>query len=121
GELLAVVTLRTLDGERKGPPKLGQEGEARAMMQPPIEPQDTEARAVVQRSVLKRPAARDLHVLHVDLNRLSRVRLLEEFHLAGFPLAGAPQAGQAQVAKPPLDRVPGPRTPIYVWEPGPGT
>ena len=33
GELLPVVTLQTLDGERKGPPKLGQEGEARAMMQ----------------------------------------------------------------------------------------
>src|SRR5260370_15388801 len=66
-----------LDGERKGPPELGQEGEARAMMQPPIEPQDTEARTVVQGGVLKRPAARDLHVLHVDLNRLSRFRLAD--------------------------------------------
>jgi hypothetical protein len=35
GELLPVVTLQPLDGERKGPPELGQEGEARAMMQPP--------------------------------------------------------------------------------------
>jgi hypothetical protein len=32
GELLAVVTLQSLDGEREGPPELGQEGEARAVM-----------------------------------------------------------------------------------------
>jgi len=38
------------------------------MMQPSIESQHAEARTVVQGSVLKRPAARDLHVLHVDLD-----------------------------------------------------
>ena len=32
GELLPVVTLQALDGERKGPPELGQEGEARPVM-----------------------------------------------------------------------------------------
>ena len=86
------------------------------MMQTPIEPQDTEARAIIQGGVLKRPAARDLYVLHVDLNRLSRFRLLEEFHLAGFPLAG-PQAGQAHVSKHPLNRAHGQPDPVHPLEP----
>jgi hypothetical protein len=73
------------------------------MMQTSVEPQDAEARTVVQGRVLKRPAARDLHVFHVDLNRLSRFRLLEELHLAGFPLAGPPQARQPHVPKDPLN------------------
>ncbi len=76
--------------------------------------------ACSRRSVLKRPAARDLHVLHVDLNRLSRFRLLEEFHLAGFPLARAPQAGQAHVSKHPLNRAHGQPDPVYALEPEPG-
>jgi len=62
GKLLSVVTQQTLDLERKGPPELSQEGEARIMMQTPIAPQDTEACAIVQGGVLKRPAARDLYV-----------------------------------------------------------
>jgi hypothetical protein len=87
-----VVALQPREGERERPPELGEEGEARAVMQTPVELQDPKARTVVQGGVLKRPAARDLHVLHVDLNRLARFRLLEQLHLAGFPLAGAPRA-----------------------------
>jgi hypothetical protein len=119
GELLPVIALQPLDGEREGPPELGEEGEARAVMQTPVEPQDAKARAVVQGRVLKRPAARDLHVLHVDLNRLSRFRLLEESHLARFPLAGPPQAGQAHVAKHRLNRAHGQPQPVHALEPKP--
>src|SRR5215469_7925551 len=67
--LLPAVTLQPLDGEGERPLELGEEGEARAVMQPQVEPQDPEARTVVQGSVLKRPAARDLHILDVDLDR----------------------------------------------------
>jgi hypothetical protein len=119
GELLPVIALQPLDGEREGPPELGEDGVGRALMQTPVEPQDAKARAVVQGRVLKRPAARDLHVLHVDLNRLSRFRLLEESHLARFPLAGPPQAGQAHVAKHRLNRAHGQPHPVHALEPKP--
>jgi len=77
GEFLPVVTLQPLDREGEGPMDLREEREARAVMQPPVEPQHAEARIVVQGGVLKRPAACDLHVLHLDLDRLAGFRLLE--------------------------------------------
>jgi hypothetical protein len=43
GEFLPVVTLQPLDGEREGPVELREEREARAVMQPPVEPQHAEA------------------------------------------------------------------------------
>jgi hypothetical protein len=90
-----VITLQPLDRKREGTPQLREEREARAMVQTAIEPQHAEARTVVQGGVLECPPPRDLHVLHVDLNRLARFRFFEEFHLAGFPFAGPPQAGQS--------------------------
>ena len=58
GELLPVVTRQPLDGEREGPPDLREEGEARALVQPPVKPQHAEARTIVYGSELKgqRPA-----------------------------------------------------------------
>src|SRR2546426_396901 len=82
-------------------------------MQPPVETQHAEARTVVQRGVLKGPAPRDLHVLHVDLNRLARLRLLEQLHLAGFTLPGPPQPGQSDVTKDPLNRAHGQPRPVH--------
>src|SRR5262249_36399114 len=38
----------------------------------------------IQGGVLEGPSPGDLHVLHLDLNRLARFRLFEELHLAGF-------------------------------------
>src|SRR5499425_1916510 len=88
--ILSVIALEAPDGERKGPLQLGEEREARAVVQPPIEPQHAEAGAIVQGGVLERPAARDRHVFHIDLDRLTWFRFLEQLHLAGLPLAGAP-------------------------------
>src|SRR5215813_1401601 len=93
GELLPVVTLQPLDGEGERPLALGEEGEARAGMQPPVEPQDPEARTVVQGRVLKRPAARDLHVLDVDLDRLSRFRPSRTASSGGVPACGSAAGG----------------------------
>jgi len=90
GEFRSVIALEAPDGEREGPRQLGEEREARAVVQPPIEPQHAEAGAIVQGGVLERPAARDRHVFHIDLDRLTWFRFLEQLHLAGLPLAGAP-------------------------------
>jgi len=105
-----VVTLQPLDGERERPPELVEEGEARTVMQPPVDPQDPEARTVVQGGVLKRPAARDLHVLDVDWidSPGSPSRTASS---GGVPLAGPPQAGQSEVAKHALNRAMASRTP----------
>src|SRR5437870_563879 len=90
-------------------------------MQPPVETQHAEARTVVQRGVLKGPAPRDLHVLHVDLNGLARLRLLEQLHLAGFPLSRAPQSRQADVTKDPLNRAHGQPGSMHTLQPEPRT
>ena len=116
-ELLPMVALHSFDGERKGPLELSEEREARAVMQTSVQPQDAEARAVVQGGVLKRPTARDPHVLHVDLHRLSRFRLFEQPHLAGFPLAGPAQAGHPDVPKHPLNRAHGEPDPMHALQP----
>jgi hypothetical protein len=86
-------------------------------MQTSVQPQHAEARAVVQGGVLKRPTARDAHVLHVDLHRLSRFRLFEQPHLAGFPLAGPAEAGHPDVPKYPLNRAHGEPDPMHALQP----
>src|SRR5437879_4408659 len=103
GELLPVIALQLADAEGKRPADLRQEHEARALVQPAIQPQDAKARAIIQRGVLERPAARDLNELHVDLDAFASVSLFKELHLPGDSLAGPPQAWQADVAKDPLD------------------
>src|SRR5215475_6672000 len=80
-ELLPVVALQLPDSEGEPPAELGQEGETRTLVQPPIEPQDPKARAVIERGVLEGPPARDLHEFHVDLDGLPRLGLLKELHL----------------------------------------
>src|SRR5262249_12178815 len=92
-ELASVVTLQLPDPEGERPAELGQEREAGALVQPAIQPQDPEARAVVERGVLKGPTPGDLYELHVDLDRFARLGLLEEFHLARRSFAGSPQPG----------------------------
>jgi len=116
-ELLAMVALHSLDGERKGPPELSQERETRAVMQTSVQAQHAVARAVVQGGVLKRPAARDPHVLHVDLHRLSWFRLFEQPHLAGFPLAGPAQPRHPNVPKHTLNRAHGEPNPMHALQP----
>src|SRR5262249_55666664 len=91
------------ESEGEPPAELGQEGETRTLVQPPIEPQDPEARAVIERGVLEGPPARDFHELHVDLDGRPRLGLLKELHLPRHPLAGAPQARQADIPKDSLD------------------
>ena len=86
-------------------------------MQTPVQAQHAEARTVVQGGVLKRPAICDLHILHVDLDRFSRFRLLEEFHLPRFPLAGPPQAGQSHVTEHALNRSHGQPDPMGALQP----
>ena len=119
-ELLPVVALQPLDGKREGLPELGEERQARAVMKPPVEAQHPEAGIVVQGGVLKGPAARDLHELHIDLNGLSGLRLLEELHLPGHALAGAAQARQPEVPEDPLNRAHGEPDPVGALEPEPG-
>ena len=119
-ELLPVVALQPLDGKREGLPELGEERQARAVMKPPVEAQHPEAGIVVQGGVLKGPAARDLHELHIDLNGLSGLCLLEELHLPGHALAGAAQARQPEVPEDPLNRAHGEPDPVGALEPEPG-
>src|SRR5436309_11710568 len=90
-------------------------------MKTPVEAQHAEARAVVQGGVLKGPAACDPHELHVDLNRLSRLGLFEQLHLAGLALARAPEARQPDVTEDPLDRAHGEPNPVHALEPQPST
>src|SRR5262249_6623655 len=102
GELPAAVALQPADGggqRREHPP---QEGQARGVVQRPIEPQDTEARAVVEGGVLERPATPNPDELHIHLDGIARLGLLEEFELARGPLAGAPQVRQAEIDEDPL-------------------
>src|SRR5262245_54694773 len=103
-EFLPVVALKLPDPERKSAAQLGKKRQARALMQPSIEPEDPEACAVVERGVLKSPAARDFHELDVDLDAFPWLGLFKELHLPGHSLAGPPQAGKAQIPKDPLDR-----------------
>jgi hypothetical protein len=95
---------------RKGNARQSSARNARLELQPAIQPQDPEARAVVERGVLKGPTTGDLYELHVDLDRFARLGLLEEFHLARRSFAGSPQPGQADVAKYSLDGPDGDRT-----------
>src|SRR5712691_7808068 len=89
-------------------------------MKTPVEAQHAKARTVVQGGVLKGPASCDLHELHIDLNRLSGLRLLEELHLPGHALARASQARQPDVTEDPLNRAHGEPDPVPALEPQPG-
>jgi hypothetical protein len=102
GELLPVVALQLPDPEEKCPAELGQEGEARALVQSAIEAQDAKARAVIQRGVLEGPAPRDLHKLDVDLDGLAGLRLFKQLHLSRHPLLGPPD-----IPKDPVNRADG--------------
>jgi hypothetical protein len=99
-----VVAPEFSDPDGKRAVELAQKRQARALVQPAIEPPDTKPRAVIEGGVLKGPAAGDLHEFHVDLNAFARLRLLEQLHLPGDPLRGAAQAGQADISEDPLDR-----------------
>jgi hypothetical protein len=76
-------------------------------VQPPIEPQHANARAVIEGGVLEGPSASNLHELHVNLDRFPWLSLLEELQLARHALTGPTQARQADVSKDPLDRAHG--------------
>ena len=69
-----------------------------------VQPQHSEPRAVVDRGVLIRPAPRDLHEFHVDLNAFARFRFLEQRHLPRGPLTCLPQTRQSHLPEDPLDR-----------------
>ena len=80
---MPVVAPEFSDPDGKRAVELAQKRQARALVQPAIEPQDTKPRAVIEGGVLKGPAAGDLHEFHVDLNAFARLRLLEQLHLPG--------------------------------------
>src|SRR5262249_8279809 len=103
--VLQIVRCRTAasGSGRERQAELGQEREAGALVQPAIQPQHPEARAVVERGVLKGPPSGNFSELQVDLDRSARLGLLEEFHRARRSFAGSPHPRQADVAKYSLD------------------
>ena len=81
---------------------LVQEGEGTAESEMPHETEHPEAGAVVQRRVLIGPLPANLHVFHIDLDRIAGLRLFEEPQLprAWCPL---PPAGQMREPEPVKD------------------
>ena len=119
-ELPPVVALEAPNGKGEGAPELVQEGQAGPVVQPPVQPQDTEPRAIIQGRVLKRPPARNFDKLDVDLDGLPGLGLFEELQLSRRAFRGPPQVGHAEVPEGPLDRAHGEPDVIRPQQPEPG-
>ena len=84
-ELGAVVHLDFSNGKREHLPDRGQEVETGAVILAGIEAQDPIARAVIQGGILRTFLPRHLHLLHIDLDTLTRLFLAEEDRRPGAP------------------------------------
>src|SRR5262252_5116571 len=99
-----VVALNLTDRERERVGQLPEKLETRVMVLAREQPQHPHARGVVQGGVLKHPLLRQLDDLHVDLDGVTRVLLLEEFHLSRPPPWRLHQDRHADIAKHALNR-----------------
>ena len=82
-KLPPVVALEAPNGKGKGAPELGQEGQAGPVVQPTVQPQDAEPRAIIQGRVLERPLPRNLDELDVDLDGLPGLGLSNSLSCRG--------------------------------------
>ena len=82
-KLPPVVALEAPNGKGEGTSELVQKGQAGPVVQPPVQPQDTEPRAIIQGRVLKRPPSRNFDKLDVDLDGLPGLGFFEQLELPG--------------------------------------
>ena len=76
-----------------------QEGQAGPVVQPTVQPQDAEPRAIIQGGVLKCPPPRNFDKLDVDLDGLPGLGLFEELQLSRRAFRCPPQVGTPRSRK----------------------
>src|SRR5579864_4381540 len=85
----AVVTLKLPNRKGHGLSYLAEERQTAAVVQIAIQPENSEAGAVIQGGVLEEPLPVDPYELHIDLDRIARLFLRKQAHLLWPPLASS--------------------------------